>query len=79
MNTFFKPLAWALPVALMLEISFGLKEEAQLIISTIDRVLKDGYRTSDIADDSTSPYKVLGTQDMGKLVLKFITQQTYTN
>ncbi|MET4140480.1 3-isopropylmalate dehydrogenase [Pedobacter sp. UYP1] len=73
------PLASILSVALMLEISFGLKEEAQLIISTIDRVLKDGYRTSDIADDSTSPYKVLGTQDMGKLVLKFITQQTYTN
>ncbi|WP_367864296.1 3-isopropylmalate dehydrogenase [Pedobacter sp. WC2423] len=73
------PLASILSVALMLEISFGLKEEAQLIISTIDRVLKDGYRTSDIADESTSPYKVLGTQDMGKLVLKFITQQTYTN
>ncbi|RAJ28848.1 3-isopropylmalate dehydrogenase [Pedobacter cryoconitis] len=73
------PLASILSVALMLEISFGLKEEAQLIISTIDRVLKDGYRTSDIADDATSPYKVLGTQDMGKLVLKFITQQTYTN
>jgi 3-isopropylmalate dehydrogenase len=73
------PLASILSVALMLEISFGLKEEAQLIISTIDRVLKDGYRTSDIADDSTNPYKVLGTQDMGKLVLKFITQQTYTN
>lgn len=73
------PLASILSVALMLEISFGLKEEAQLIISTIDNVLKDGYRTSDIADESTSPYKVLGTQDMGKLVLKFITQQTYTN
>lgn len=73
------PLASILSVALMLEISFGLKEEAQLIISTIDRVLKDGYRTSDIADDATNPYKVLGTQDMGKLVLKFITQQTYTN
>jgi len=73
------PLASILSAALMLEISFGLKEEAQLIISTIDRVLKDGYRTSDIADDSTSPYKVLGTKDMGKLVLKFITQQTYTN
>ena len=73
------PLASILSVALMLGISFGLKEEAQLIISTIDNVLKDGYRTSDIADDSTSPYKVLGTQDMGKLVLKFITQQTYTN
>ena len=51
------PLASILSAALMLEISFGLKEEAQLIISTIDRVLKDGYRTSDIADDSTSHTK----------------------
>ncbi|KIO75233.1 3-isopropylmalate dehydrogenase [Pedobacter lusitanus] len=73
------PLASILSAALMLEISFGLKEEAQLIISAVDSVLKDGYRTSDIADDTTSPYKVLGTQDMGKLVLKFITQQTYSN
>ncbi|SEA81059.1 3-isopropylmalate dehydrogenase [Pedobacter hartonius] len=68
------PLASILSVALMLEISFGLKEEAELIISTIDRVLKEGFRTGDIADDTISPYKVLGTEEMGKLVLKFITQ-----
>ena len=73
------PLASILSVALMLEISFGLKEEAQLIISSIDRVLKEGFRTNDIADDSTSPYHVLGTEEMGKLVLKYITQKTYTN
>jgi 3-isopropylmalate dehydrogenase len=73
------PLASILSVALMLEISFGLKEEAELIISAIDQVLKEGFRTNDIADETISPYKVLGTEEMGKLVLKFITQKTYTN
>jgi 3-isopropylmalate dehydrogenase len=73
------PLASILSAALMLEISFGLKEEAELIISAVDQVLKDGFRTHDIADDSTNPYKVLGTEEMGKLVLKFITQKTFTN
>ena len=70
------PLASILSVALMLEISFGLKDEAQLILSTIDQVLKEGFRTTDIASDATSPYKVLGTQEMGKLILKFIAQHT---
>jgi 3-isopropylmalate dehydrogenase len=73
------PLASILSVALMLEISFGLKEEAEVIISAIDQVLKEGFRTNDIADQTISPYKVLGTEEMGKLVLKFITQKTYTN
>ncbi|HEY0175267.1 MAG TPA: 3-isopropylmalate dehydrogenase [Pedobacter sp.] len=73
------PLASILSAALMLEISFGLKEEAELIISAVDQVLKDGFRTHGIADDSTNPYKVLGTEEMGKLVLKFITQKTFTN
>jgi 3-isopropylmalate dehydrogenase len=73
------PLASMLSVALMLEIGFGLKEEAKVIIDAIDRVLKEGYRTNDIADGTSSPFQVLGTKDMGKLVLKFITQTTYKN
>jgi 3-isopropylmalate dehydrogenase len=73
------PLASILSVALMLEISFGLKEEAEVIIAAIDQVLKEGYRTGDITDEQTSPEKVLGTVEMGELVLKFITQKTYTN
>ncbi|TDO23213.1 3-isopropylmalate dehydrogenase [Pedobacter duraquae] len=70
------PLASILSVALMLEISFGLKKEAQLILTVIDQVLKEGFRTNDIASDATNPYQVLGTQEMGKLILKFIAQQT---
>ena len=73
------PLASILSVALMLEIGFGLKEEAKVVIDAIDRVLKEGYRTNDISDGTSSPFQVLGTKDMGKLVLKFITQTTYKN
>ncbi|RZK81387.1 MAG: 3-isopropylmalate dehydrogenase [Pedobacter sp.] len=73
------PLASILSVALMLEIGFGLKDEAKVVVNAIDKVLKEGYRTNDIADDTASPYQVLGTKDMGQLVLKFITQTTYTN
>lgn len=70
------PLASILSVALMLDISFDLKAESQLIIDVIKKVLAEGFRTNDIADGSTNPYKVLGTQDMGKLILKFIDQQS---
>lgn len=72
------PLASILSVALMLEISFGLKEEAQLIIAAIDQVLKEGYRTSDIADRDTPAAQVLGTAEMGALVLKFIKEKSST-
>lgn len=72
------PLASILSVALMLEISFGLKDEAVMIIAAIDQALKEGFRTNDIADKTTSQDKVLGTKEMGELVLKYITQNTYT-
>ncbi|WP_342330762.1 3-isopropylmalate dehydrogenase [Pedobacter sp. FW305-3-2-15-E-R2A2] len=70
------PLASILSVSLMLEIGFGLKDEAKVIIDAVDQVLKEGFRTNDIADDTTNPYKVLGTKEMGQLVLKYITQKT---
>lgn len=68
------PLASILSAALMLEISFGLKEEAKTLVNAVDQVLKDGFRTNDIADQTTNRYKVLGTKEMGKLVLKFLSQ-----
>jgi len=69
------PLASILSAALMLEIGFGLKDEAKLLVDTVDAVLKDGFRTHDIADQSTNRFKVLGTAEMGKLVLKFLSQK----
>jgi 3-isopropylmalate dehydrogenase len=67
------PLASILSVALMLEISFGLKDEAKRITTAIDQVLKAGYRTGDIANANTEADKILGTEAMGKMVLQFLT------
>ncbi len=66
------PLASILSVALLFEISFGLKEEAKLITSAIDKALKAGYRTGDIADSDTDKSKILGTKAMGKKVLEYL-------
>ena len=66
------PLASILSVALLLDISFGMKAESELVISAVDQVLKEGYRTRDIADATTSADKLLGTEAMGKEVLKFL-------
>lgn len=73
------PLASILSASLMLEISFGLKNEAKALVDAVDAVLKKGFRTNDIADQTTNRYKVLGTTEMGKLVLKFLPQQVNAN
>ena len=62
------PLASILSAALLLDISFGLKEEADTIIKAIEQTLKEGYRTRDIADASTAHEKILGTDVMGNVV-----------
>jgi 3-isopropylmalate dehydrogenase len=38
----------------------------------VDKVLKAGFRTGDIADAKTAKDKILGTVAMGEEVLKFI-------
>lgn len=63
------PLASILSVALMLDISFGMKEESDAVIAAVDAVLKDGYRTRDIADADTASDKLLNTNQMGDQVL----------
>ncbi len=64
------PLASILSVALMLDISFGMKEESDEVIKAVERILKEGYRTIDIADASTNKEKILKTQQMGDKVAK---------
>ena len=66
------PLASILSAALLLDISFGLKEESDALINAVDAVLKAGFRTRDIADVTTSPDKILGTEAMGNEVLSRI-------
>lgn len=66
------PLASVLSAALLLDISFGLKAEAEAVIHAVDLVLKAGFRTGDIADAATPANKVLGTAAMGAEVLSRI-------
>jgi len=66
------PMASILSAALMLEISFELKEEAAAIIRAVERTLKLGWRTMDIAGKHTSNDKILGTEAMGARVLEGI-------
>lgn len=64
------PMASVLSAALLLDISFGLKEESNAVISAVDAVLKDGFRTGDIADANTPKDKILGTEAIGEEILK---------
>ena len=66
------PLASILSAALLLDISFGMKEESQTVIDAVDKVLKEGWRTKDIADSRTPADKILNTSKMGETVLRFI-------
>jgi 3-isopropylmalate dehydrogenase len=62
------PLASILSAALLLDISFGLKEESAVVIRAIEKTLKEGYRTRDIADAATPHEKILGTEVMGNVI-----------
>lgn len=66
------PLASVLSAALLLDISFGLKEESDAIIAAVDKLLKDGFRTKDIADSTTPANKILNTEAAGEELLKRI-------
>lgn len=63
------PLASILSVALMLNLSFGLREEAIGLTDAVRQVLKLGFRTADIATETTDLKKILGTEEMGEQVL----------
>jgi 3-isopropylmalate dehydrogenase len=64
------PLASILSVALMLDISFGMKAESEAVIAAVEQTLKNGFRTRDIADSSTAANLILGTDAMGNVVLE---------
>ena len=66
------PMASVLSVALLLDISFGLKTEAEAVIEAVDKVLKAGFRTRDIADANTPADMILGTDAVGQKILEFL-------
>ena len=50
---------------MMLRYSFGRPEAAERIEHAVKRALRDGYRTADIY---TAGMKLVGTQEMGRVV-----------
>ena len=66
------PMASVLSAALLLDISFGMKAESEVVINAVDQVLKKGFRTGDIADAMTDKSMILGTDAIGEEILKLI-------
>ncbi|MBT8762964.1 3-isopropylmalate dehydrogenase [Desulfohalobiaceae bacterium Ax17] len=63
------PLATILSVAMMLDYSFNLKEEAQAIEQAVQNVLAKGYRTGDLLEQGK---QLVSCSEMGDLVCKEI-------
>ncbi len=66
------PLASILSAALMLDIAFGLQEEAKAVTNAVAETLKAGWRTGDIANAETASENILGTEEMGAKVLEYL-------
>jgi len=61
------PIAMIASVAMMFELSFNLKEAADLIDKAISKTLEQGYRTADINTDNG---KVVSTENFAELIIK---------
>ena len=59
------PIGSILSTAMMLRLSFGLEEEATAVESAVDRVLLEGYRTSDISGDGGN---LVNTSTLGDVI-----------
>ena len=66
------PIATILSVAMMMEISFGLKEEASEIRNAIEKVLKKGYRTVDLYDETQEKQIKVGTREITRKIIEEI-------
>ena len=62
------PIGTILSAAMMLRISFNLETEANAIEEAVNKTIKKGFRTKDIADKNTSSSKILGTKEMGNMI-----------
>lgn len=68
MNTA-NPIATILSVAMMFRYTFADDIAGQMIEDAVDKVLNEGYKTIDIADESSM---VLTTQEMGEKIASYI-------
>lgn len=62
------PIAQILSAAMMLRYSFNLADAADAIENAVKKVLAEGYRTADLADDS----RPVSTSEMGTLIAQAI-------
>jgi len=65
------PMATILSVAMMLRYTFGLSKEADDVETAVKSVLSAGFRTADIM---SSGKKILGTKEVGDLIVTSIDQ-----
>lgn len=63
------PIGTIMSVAMMLRYSFDMESEARDIENAIEKVLADGYRTTDLYVEGT---KKLSCSEMGDIISKFI-------
>lgn len=63
------PIATIMSVAMMFKYSFDMNEAAEIIEKAVENTLQKGYRTRDIMDQGG---KLVGTREMGDLILKEI-------
>lgn len=64
------PLGMILSAALMLRYSFNLEEAASLVENAVEALIRDGYRTRDIAGKDDK--KIVGTAEMGDIAVEYI-------
>lgn len=72
------PLGAILTAAMLLRHSARLEQDAQAVEAAVKSVLTDGYRTPDLSRGQTGP-SVLSTREMGKLVLRALTESIDRN
>lgn len=65
------PLGRILTAAMMLR-HIGAVNGASAIETAVNKVLQDGYRTSDLFCATDDPKKLLGTSEMGEIVLSYM-------
>jgi len=66
------PMATILSVALMLDIAGGHQAAAKSIVTAIDTLLKQGYRTGEIASPDTPKDMILGCTACGDKIVEII-------
>ncbi|WP_419166814.1 3-isopropylmalate dehydrogenase [Candidatus Palauibacter sp.] len=64
------PVGAILSVAMMLELTFALTEEANAVHDGVGRVLRDGHATADLAAASASGRAPVSTEGMGELIVR---------